>query len=601
MARLRLGWGDNHNMIEYRVDIADAHAHRFRVTLTIRQPQFPVTVSLPVWIPGSYMVREFARHLQGLQAHAASHPLPVRVLDKATWQIDEGQARVRGALTLTYEVYGFDPSVRASYLDADRAFFNGTSLFLRVHGREQEQHQVSLGALPRAWHVATAMPKLGPKRFAAANYDEAVDHPFELGSFWRGAFVARGVTHEFVVSNPWPDFDGDRLLRDTQTICEKQIDFWHGKQGGRAGKRAAPFAHYLFILHAVEDGYGGLEHRASTALIASRRDLPRRNAATATSDGYVTLLGLISHEYFHTWNVKRLKPVPLQNLDYTRENFTGLLWFFEGFTSYYDDLMLRRCGLIGDEMYLKLIAKQINAVMQTPGRHVQSVAQASFDAWIKYYRADENTPNTTISYYAKGALVALALDLSLRTQGSGTLDDVMRLLWRTRARGDGAVDEAAIAAALREVAGRSMAKALKAWVHGTEDGPWLTLLERMGVAVKHDAMPSMAAALGLRVSEGPLSGIHIKSVMNGSVAERAGLAVGDEILAFDGWRLRKLDDALALGRPGSAFELTVSREQRLRMVHVDPARHGPTQVVLAPAPRPDAQTLLRRQRWLLDT
>ena len=213
-------------------------------------------------------------------------------------------------------------------------------------------------------------------------------------------------THEFVVAGAWPGFDGARLLADARRICEAQVAFWHGR-----GK--PPLSRYVFLLNAVDDGYGGLEHRASTALLCARRQLPRQGVSES-SDGYVTLLGLISHEYFHTWNVKRLKPRDFERIDFSRENYTRLLWFFEGFTSYYDDLLLLRAGLIDAPRYLRLLAKTVSGVLATPGRRQQSVAESSFDAWIKYYRSDENTPNATISYYAKGSLVALALDLSLR-------------------------------------------------------------------------------------------------------------------------------------------------------------------------------------------
>ena len=314
---------------------------------------------------------------------------------------------------------------------------------------------------------------MAPRAGSRADYDELVDHPFELGPFWRGGFDAAGVAHEFVVAGAWPGFDGERLLADTRRICETQIAFWHGKRQARP-----PFARYLFLLNAVEDGHGGLEHRASTALMAARRDLPR-SGQRGTGEGYPSLLGLISHEYFHAWNVKRLKPRELERIDYTRENHSSLLWFFEGFTSYYDDLLLLRAGLIDAAQYLTLLAKTINGVAGTPGRKVQSVAQASFDAWVKYYRSDENTPNATVSYYTKGSLVALALDLTLRREGRGTLDAVMRQLWRA-SRG-GAIDEADIAAALREVGGRSHLRELAAWVHGTGELPLAALLDAAGV------------------------------------------------------------------------------------------------------------------------
>ncbi|HEV7912817.1 MAG TPA: PDZ domain-containing protein [Albitalea sp.] len=577
-------------MISYRIDIADAHAHLFRVTLTVPQPAARQRLSLPVWIPGSYLVREFSRHLSGLTARQGARELQPVQLDKTSWQVDcDG----RSALVLSYQVYAFDTSVRTAFLDARRGFFNGTSLCLAVEGREDEPHRLELKSLPRDWEVATALPALkvddaGRGTYEAANYDELVDHPVELGSFWRGRFKAQGVPHEFVVAGALPDFDGDRLLADAQRICEATIAFWHDK-------KKPPFERYVFMLNAVDDGYGGLEHRASTALIAARRDLPQRGK-TDTSDAYVTLLGLISHEYFHTWNVKRLKPREFERYDYRRENYTGLLWFFEGFTSYYDDLLLLRAGLIDEARYLKLVAKAVNGVLGAPGRAVQSVAQASFDAWGKYYRSDENTPNLTISYYTKGALVALALDLTLRSQ-KGSLDEVLRLLW-TRS-GGGAIDEADIRRAVQDVAGRSLDDELQAFVHGTGDLPLQPLLERVGVQWQGQPL-TMAQRLGLRVSESALTGVKVSNVLRGGVAERAGIASGDELLALDDWRLRRLDDAQRLLKSAVPGTLLVTRDQRLLRLPItlpkDDAAAGSVVLQADPKAPRAAQTL--RKAWL---
>jgi predicted metalloprotease with PDZ domain len=573
--------------ITYRIEVAEPQAHLLRVTLTVPAPAPRQRLSLPVWIPGSYLVREFARHLSALTAEQGGQPRHSEQIDKSTWQIETDG---RAALTVRYTVYAFDTSVRTAFVDASRAFLNGSSVCLRVEGREGAPHQVRFGRLAAGWQIATAMPALGPRVFEAADYDELVDHPFELGRFWRGQFTAAGVPHEFVVAGAWPGFDGERLLADTKKICDAQIAFWHGPKG------KPPYDRYVFLLNAVEDGYGGLEHRASTALIAARRDLPRTGQAT-TGDGYATLLGLISHEFFHTWNVKRLKPTDFARLDYGRENYTRLLWFFEGFTSYYDDIFLVRSGLIDAARYLKLVGKTINAVQATPGRLVQSVAASSFDAWVKYYRGDENTPNATVSYYAKGSLVALALDLTLRAhpgRGRGTLDDVMRLLWQ-RSSG-GPIDEAAIAQALRDVAGRSCARELAAWVHGTDDLPLQPLLAKMGVAWKSESA-GLASALGLKVTESALTGVRVSHVLRGGAGEQAGLAAGDELLAADDWRLRRLDDLTQWTARGGPAELLVSRDQRVITLRLAlPAEPAGT-VVLTAAESPRA-AVARRQAWL---
>jgi predicted metalloprotease with PDZ domain len=570
--------------IEYRIELHDPHAHQYRVTLTLPEPALQQRLSLPVWIPGSYMVREFGRHLSRLEARQGRRAVALTQLDKTTWQAACGG---RAALELSYLVYAFDTSVRTAFLDAQRGFFNGTSLCLRVEGREAETHAIAFGKLPRGWQVATAMRAKGAGRYLAGSYDELVDHPFELGTFWRGKFKAHGVPHECVVAGAWPGFDGERLLADTQRICEAQIAFWHGPR-----KPKPPFERYVFLLNAVDDGYGGLEHRASTALITRRRDLPQQGVAALT-EGYVTLLGLISHEYFHAWNVKRLKPASFARLDYTRENYTELLWFFEGFTSYYDDLLLRRAGLIDAARYLGLVAKTINGVAATPGRQVQSVAQSSFDAWVKYYRSDENTPNATVSYYTKGSLVALALDLTLRREGRGTLDDLMRWLWR--ASTGGPIDESHIADALEAVGGRSYARELAAWVHGTGELPLRELLEAAGVAWR-DERQGFTAALGLRLHEGA-AGVQVRQVLAGSAAMRAGVSAGDELLAVDGWRVRRLDEAQQWIGAGKAFELLLARDQRLHTLTLKPEATATT-LALTPAAAPPKAAAALRRAWI---
>ena len=564
--------------VHYTVQVADLHAHLFRVTLTVPAPAARQIVSLPVWIPGSYLVREFARHLQGLQARQGRRKLPVAQLDKCSWQIE---CRSGQPLQLSYEVYAFDASVRAAWLDARRGFFNGTSLCLRVHGQETLPHQLQLQPVAGQpqWQAATGLAPLKTNQrgfglYQARDYDELVDCPVELGTFWSGRFKACGIEHRFVVAGALPSFDGERLLVDTQKICEAEIRFWHG-QGAQAGRKA-PHKSYLFMLNAVDDGYGGLEHRNSTALICGRRDLPRVGEKK-TSEGYTTLLGLISHEYFHTWNVKRLRPAEFARYDYTQENYTELLWFFEGFTSYYDDLLLRRAGLIDDAQYLKLLNKTINQVLQTPGREVHSVAQSSFEAWTKYYRQDANSPNLTVSYYTKGALVALCLDLSLRQHGvknhSVSLDDVMRALWTRCCTGkhDGPMTQADVLAVLKELTGRSWGTEFKAWVHGTRDLPLKKLLAAHGVTVQHDPA-QLAQRLGLRVAED--HSVQIKTVLNGSAAHKAGFAPGDEWLGVEvagkatsqapsAWRLKKLDDLALYAGKAKKITALISRDRQL--------------------------------------
>ena len=543
--------------VHYRIEAADPHARLFTVTLTVAHPQEQQELSLPVWIPGSYLVREFSKNLQRLSAQQGRR-VPLLQLDKHRWR---ATCRTDRPLVLTYEVCAYDSSVRTAWLDASRGFFNGTSVCLRVHGQEDAPHalEVASTAATAHWSVATGLtPQSIDKRgfgvYAASHYDELVDCPVEMGTFWSGQFTACGVAHRFVVAGAAPSFDGKRLLADTQKICETAIHFWHGK-----GK--PPIKNYLFMLNAVHDGYGGLEHRNSTALICGRRDLPRTGEARA-SDGYTTLLGLISHEYFHTWNVKRLRPAEFSRYDYSQENYTELLWFFEGFTSYYDDLLLRRAGLIDDATYLKLLGKATNQVLQTPGRSVQTVAQASFDAWVKYYRQDENTPNATVSYYTKGSLVALCLDLTLRREGKTTLDDVMRALWKRCAGGP--MTEADLRTELAVQAGRSFDNELDQWVHSTAELPLAELLAAHGVALKPE-QPQLAQRLGLRVTEN--HSVQLKTVLRGGPAEKAGMAAGDEWLGLQvqgqGWRIARLEDVAFYAGAATQVTAVVARDGRL--------------------------------------
>jgi predicted metalloprotease with PDZ domain len=587
--------------VHYRVELADVHAHLFRVTMTVHSPVAQQTLQLPTWIPGSYLIREFSKNLQQLRASQNQHSLPVRQIGKACWQVD---CEPGCALQLQYEVYAFDNSVRTAWLDASRGFFNGTSLFLRVPQHSQSPHQAEIvcPALLSQWQLATG---LAPERvepsgfglYSAPNYDALVDAPVEMGQFWSGAFTVADVTHRLVVSGAPDSFDGARLLADTQAICAQEIHFWHSPAQPKSSQANAnataptptdlpihqadnpvPFKNYLFMLNTVVQGYGGLEHRNSTALICTRKDLPRlerdarnNNSTSKASlpEGYTTLLGLISHEYFHTWNVKRLRPAEFAHYNYSQENYTELLWFFEGFTSYYDDLLLRRAQRIDNSSYLQLLGKTINQVQQTPGRLVQSVAQASMDAWVKYYRPDENSPNATISYYTKGALVALCLDLTLRHEGRTTLDVVMQTLWQ-HCHG-GPMTEQDLLTVLEQCAGRSYAPEIAQWVHSTQELPWAALLQHHGIQIQHDPLP-IAQQLGLRVREA--NGIHVQHVLRGSAAENAGFASGDEWLAAQAatpeasgpWRLQSLDDlALYCGNAEKVVAMVARNGQLMHL------------------------------------
>ena len=562
--------------IRYTIVPKQPAAHLFEVTVTVADPD-PAgqRFMLPVWIPGSYMVREFARNIVTLRAfNDAGRKVRIEKTDKQSWQA----APVKGELTLRYEVYAWDMSVRAAHLDDTTGFFNGTSVFLSAVGHEEAQCVVDIqrpaGNQYRDWRVATALPEArGTRRYGfgeyrAHNYDELVDHPVTLGEFALGTFKAHGVPHDIVIAGRVVALDMDRLAADLKRICEAQIALFEPKS------KKAPVDRYVFMTQAVSDGYGGLEHRASTALICNRADLPV-TGRPETSEGYRTYLGLCSHEYFHTWNVKRIKPAAFAPYDLTRENYTSLLWLFEGFTSYYDDLILVRSGLITADEYFGLLGKVVGGVLRGSGRQKQTVAESSFDAWVKYYRQDENAPNAIVSYYTKGSLVALAFDLTIRAQTGNrkSLDDVMRLLWqrfgRDFYRGNPVgVSEAQIEALFAEATGADLAEVFDQGVHGTRDLPLETLLAPFGVGIAPETDKNGKPSLGARMRGG--ADCTLAAVHDGSAAQKAGLSAGDVLVAIDGLRVTgsNLDALLSRYLPGAKVEVHAFRRDELRTAQV---------------------------------
>ncbi|MGS0742486.1 M61 family metallopeptidase [Glaciimonas sp. GG7] len=594
--------------VHYSIVAADPAAHLFAVTLEIAAPAaVGQIVALPAWIPGSYMIREFARHIVQIRGESNGRTIALKKLDKHSWQAGPCD----GPLTLHYQVYAWDLSVRAAHLDQTHGFFNGTSVFLRVVGQENVPHVVDIqrpqGAQYDGWRIATALPTLAAKRgafgsYVAADYDELIDHPVEMGTFQLATFKAHGVPHEIAITGNVPNLDMARLSADLKKICETQIAFF--EPSGKFAKQA-PMQRYVFLTLAVGDGYGGLEHRASTALICARADLPVKGQSEC-SDGYRTFLGLCSHEYFHTWNVKRIKPAAFAPYDLQVENYTPLLWLFEGFTSYYDDLMLFRSGLIDQAAYLKLVTRTINGVLLGSGRRKQSIAESSFDAWVKYYRQDENAPNAIISYYTKGSLVALALDLMIRneTKNKKSLDDVMRALWQKYGRdfyaGNGAVGqgvtETAVEALFDAVTGLKLKRFFDRYVRGTDDLPLEKLLTSAGVTLA-DTRKVVKPGLGARTNRGGPE-CKLLNVYEGGAAHRAGLSAGDVLVAIDGIRVTaNLDVILARYRVGDAVTVHAFRRDELLTFSVKLLADTTPQLGLNAEPGPVA-VVATRNAWL---
>ncbi|MDM9558367.1 MULTISPECIES: M61 family metallopeptidase [Bordetella] len=581
----------------YRLEPRDPAGHRYHVTLTVPEPD-PAgqRLALPAWIPGSYLIRDFSRQIETLGARAGGRPVAVTKRDNHTWQA----APCDGPLQVEYTVYAWDLSVRGAHLDETHGFFNGTSVFLRVLGQEQAPCLLDL-APPRGiagWKVYTSLPEArghaGAARrhgfglYRAPDYDALIDHPVEMGTPQVVRFTAHGAEHEMVFTGVAPNLDLARIAADARRICEAQIAFFEPRT------RRAPFLdssdRYVFMTMVVGDGHGGLEHRASTALMASRKDLPVLGQQ-GQGEGYRGFLGLVSHEYFHTWNVKRIKPAAFVPYDLQQPDLTRLLWVFEGFTSYYDDLMLLRSGVISQADYLRLLGKTITGVARAPGRRKQSVAESSFDAWTRYYKQDENSPNALVSYYTKGALVALGLDLTIRRDSGGarSLDDVMRLLWQRygrdfyRGKPQG-LPEDALPELVREATGVDVRRFVARHAYGTADVPLAELLAPHGIALQWKA-PVNIPSLDVRTRKQG-DGLALATVFEGGAAHRGGLSAGDVLVAVDGLRVDApagLDLLLAQYRPGDRVTVHVFRRDELRAFTVRLAPPAALDCVLAAA------------------
>ena len=562
--------------ISYCLRAINPAAHRFEVSCTVTAPDpNGQCFALPAWIPGSYLIRDFARNITAIRAEAGGQPIRLTKIDKHTWQAAalKKNSTSDTTLTITCEIYAWDLSVRGAHLDETHAFFNGTSVFLRVIGQEDRPCLIDIQPPPgrafKDWRLATALePAHGEKRCAkrhgfglyhATNYDELIDHPVEMGCFTLASFEACGVPHDIAITGRH-DTDVARLTMDLKRICEWQIRFFG---------EPAPMSRYVFLVTAVGEGYGGLEHRASTALLCSRHDLPHTGIAGTTQlgEGYRGFLGLCSHEYFHTWNVKRIKPAAFIPYALDRENHTTLLWAFEGITSYYDDLALLRCGVIELKDWLELTAKTISAVQRNPGRQRQTLAESSFDAWSKFYRPDENTPNAVVSYYAKGALVALALDLTLRQRSKGriSLDNVMTCLWQRYGQTGLGVGEDDIQKIAEEVSSLNLKQFFAKYVHGTSELPLKKLLAPFGITLEwgnegQSSAPSLGVKTGADGNE-----IKLTTVYDEGPAQAAGLSSGDTLVAINGLRVTPstLDKLLLRHRSGDTLTLLAFRRDEL--------------------------------------
>ncbi len=533
--------------IRYAISINHLAGHLLDVQLTIDSPDATgQKLTLPAWIPGSYMIRDFAKSLLKLQAkNANGDELALTQLDKQSWQLPA----VTGPVTLSYQVYAFDLSVRSAYLDHEFCFFNGTSTFLKVLGQEHLPCHVEIIKPSLAhcaeWRVATTLPTHADTAlhsfgdYWAEDYDELVDHPVLMGHYDIVPLAVEGKTFELILAGGH-QADCERLSKDLTKICNYEIALFG----------EFPTERYLFITLLTQDGFGGLEHRSSTALMYSRDNLPGIDQGTSVSDGYRTFLSLCSHELFHTWHVKRIRPQALKEADLTKEAYTNQLWIYEGFTSYYDDLCVYRAGCIDEKSYLELIGQNLTRLCRNAGRLKQSASASSFNAWTKFYQQDASAVNNIVSYYNKGGIIAMCLDLVLRQQSNdeATLDKVMQLLWQHYGKPDIGTDDDIIETLVFRHFGIDIREQVNAFAHSTKELPVSELLEAFGVKTHYrckqnskdnggkPADKTIRHGFGA-VIKGAETGVIINQVAEDSPAYQAGIQVGDRLVAIDQWQI----------------------------------------------------------------
>ena len=565
-------------MLHYQIEFDDYRQHLIHVTVRFLADPTQV-LSLPTWIPGSYLIREFSKHIEAVKAYDEDgRQLQIQKFEKNKWRLFNTDHEL---ITVEYDVYAYDLSVRGAYVDQNRLYVNPACACLGLEGQENKEIELEI-FLPdelKHFQLATGMQakSLVKGRFTlkAKNYAELIDAPFELAEQTRFSFEANGIPHEFVVSGKHA-MNATRMQQDIEKICATEISMFG----------SAPFTDYTFMTMATGNSYGGLEHPNSTSLISPRDDLPKANEPEEPSKDYQRFLGLCSHEYFHSWLVKFIRPENFVNYDLNREGYTSLLWIFEGFTSYYDDLILLRSGVINQESYITLLKAQIDRYLQNPGRVIQSVSESSFDAWVKFYRQDENSNNAGTSYYNKGCLVALCLDLGLRLRGS-SLDALMRRLYGNAQKGV-QVHERTIFELCKELTGDDWSEQINHLINTTDELPLDQLFPEFGMAysLKNDK----SLPFGLKLVDKP-EGVLVQSARRDGVAVLAGLSANDVIIAIDGLKATtKLVESYA--KQQGTFTVYAFRRDELMSFEVQAAGSELTEVELK------VEDQAKAEKWL---
>lgn len=570
--------------IEYEVWMAEPHSHYFDVAMTVAGiEQETIDLIMPVWTPGSYVIRDYARHVITLSAvDGSGRPLPVEKISKSAWRIHSNRA---AKLIVRYRVYAFDDNMRENYLDESHAFIHGASLFMYVDGFLRHPVRLKLNPAPTWNMISTGLDPVPDedRTYQAPDYDVLADCPIEIGRHQVYEFDARGIPHRIAIYGPG-NYDPNRLMEDTRRIVEAAVTLFGD----------IPYKHYTFIVHLTPAGSDGLEHANSSAL-----HFPRWGFEA----DYPVWLSLVAHELFHAWNVKRLRPKELGPFDYTRENYTRVLWVVEGVTDYYEDRLLRQAGLITENDFLQRLADDITELQNRPGRRVQSVAEASFDAWIKFYQSNENTLNTTVSYYTKGKILGALLDLEIRrrTDGTRSLDDVMRTLYRDfYQERDVGYSEAEFRHVCERIAGGDLSEFFDRYVYGTAELDYDRFFAVAGLRLAPIRRADDVADFGAGVQNQD-GRVLVASVIAGSPAYQGGVYARDEIVAFDGQRVSFDDflERLHAKKPGQSITLTIARQGILQTIAVVLGQNPMTEYRISPVDEPTAEQYSLYQGWVL--
>ena len=580
-------------MLRYKLYPEKPFAHIFRLQLEIQEPQDSGQIfSLANWIPGSYLVRNFAKHIISLSASNDGKSVKVKKLDKNHWQCEA----CSGTLLIEYEVYAFDLSVRSAYLSDERAFFNGSSVFLKAHGFENEPCEIEVYQPPKSqtkghWKIATTLEKLNESKthstFLAPNYNQLIDHPVEMADYQSFDFSISGIPHQMVLTGEH-NTDIERLAADLELICQHHVDFF---------ENTTPFDRYLFLALVMTKGFGGLEHADSTSLICSREDLQDSHIEEPTSN-YTRFISLCCHEYFHAWWVKKLRPSVFLKPDLDQETYTEQLWIFEGFTSYYDELALLRVEILSPNSYLNLFAKTVTRVYSGCGRLKQSIAESSFDAWTKFYQQDENAPNSIVSYYGKGALLAFVLDVEIRktTNDIVTLDDVLRYAYTHYS--DSGLEDDDIANIVNKLTQQSFDGFFEKYLYGVNELPLQEAFSYVGVDCQFGINVKDLIAFGVRVTNDNGSA-KITQVLDDSCAQAAGLFVGDVIIAINDVKVahKSLVSLINKSASGAALKFTITRDQLMKEVFVKLSFSNESHCTLSLMSDLDSKTKKRQKQW----